>query len=50
MFGHHLLTIALITTSYATHFTRVGTVIHALMDFCDILLPVSLLQNHLVVC
>lgn len=42
MFAHHILSITLITTSYLGHFTRVGTLIHVLMDFCDIILPVGL--------
>lgn len=46
MFSHHVLTIALVTLSYIGNFTRVGTVIHVLMDFCDILLPVSLAFYH----
>lgn len=41
MFSHHIITIALMSTSYISNFTRVGTLIHTLMDFCDILLPVS---------
>ena len=41
MFGHHILTIVLITGSYIAHFTRIGTIIHFLMDMCDIFLPVS---------
>jgi acyl-CoA-dependent ceramide synthase len=41
MFSHHILTIALVVGSYIANFTRVGTVLHVLMDFCDILLPVS---------
>lgn len=40
MLTHHALSISLIITSYIAHFTRVGTIIHTLMDFCDILLPV----------
>ena len=40
MFGHHILTITLLVGSYVAHFTRVGTVIHNLMDLCDIFLPV----------
>ena len=40
MFGHHILSIALMTSSYLGNFTRVGTLTHALMDFCDIILPV----------
>jgi acyl-CoA-dependent ceramide synthase len=41
MFGHHLLSIALIGSSYLANYTRIGVVVHSLMDFCDILLPVS---------
>ena len=41
MFGHHVLTITLMSTSYIGNFTRVGTVIHNLMDLCDIFLPVG---------
>lgn len=41
MLTHHVVTIALVVASYWMNFTRVGTVILALMDFCDILLPVS---------
>ena len=41
MFGHHILTITLLVGSYKMHFTRVGTLIHTLMDFCDIVLPVG---------
>lgn len=40
MFGHHILTITLIVGSYVMNFTQVGVLIHCLMDFCDILLPV----------
>ncbi|KAK4689961.1 hypothetical protein P7C73_g141, partial [Tremellales sp. Uapishka_1] len=41
MFGHHVVVIALMSTSYAANFSRVGILIHFLMDFCDILLPVG---------
>lgn len=47
MFSHHVLTIALVVGSYVANFTRVGTVLHVLMDFCDILLPVSLRSERL---
>ena len=40
MFSHHILSIFLITGSYYGNFTRIGTVVHVFMDFCDILLPV----------
>lgn len=42
MFGHHILTIGLMVSSYMANFTRVGVLIHVLMDLCDIWLPVSL--------
>ncbi|WVO21824.1 uncharacterized protein IAS62_003138 [Cryptococcus decagattii] len=41
MFGHHILTITLIVGSYVMNFTQVGVLIHCLMDFCDILLPLA---------
>lgn len=41
MFSHHILSIFLITGSYHMNYTRIGTVVHVFMDFCDILLPVS---------
>lgn len=42
MLTHHIITIALIVGSYIAHFTRVGIAILVIMDFCDIILPVSL--------
>jgi len=41
MFAHHILSITLIISSYCMNYTRIGTVVHVFMDFCDILLPVS---------
>lgn len=41
MLTHHFVTIALVMGSYWANYTRVGTVILVLMDFCDIWLPVS---------
>lgn len=41
MMLHHIITIALLLTSYFYNFTRVGCLILLLMDFCDIFLPVS---------
>lgn len=43
MMTHHVITIALIVTSYFYNFTRVGCMIMVLMDWCDIWLPVRLL-------
>jgi acyl-CoA-dependent ceramide synthase len=40
MMAHHIVTIVLITASYAYNFTRVGCLIMVLMDWCDIFLPV----------
>ncbi|RYG66924.1 hypothetical protein EON64_08605 [archaeon] len=40
MFSHHILSITLIISSYFMNYTRIGTVVHVFMDFCDILLPV----------
>lgn len=41
MFGHHIISIALISGSYKANYTRVGVIVHVLMDTCDIFLPVS---------
>lgn len=41
MFAHHILTISLVVSSYLGNFTRVGIVIHTLMDLADIFLCVS---------
>lgn len=42
MFTHHIFTIALMFLSYGYYHMRVGIVILAIMDFVDIVLPVSL--------
>ncbi|KAK1924711.1 putative longevity-assurance protein-like protein [Papiliotrema laurentii] len=47
MFGHHILTIVLITGSYIAHFTRIGTILHFLMDLCDIFLPLAKMLRYL---
>ncbi|ORY22750.1 TLC domain-domain-containing protein [Naematelia encephala] len=47
MLGHHILTITLIVSSYRANFTRVGTLIHVLMDFCDIVLPLAKMLRYL---
>lgn len=41
MLFHHFITILLVTLSYVGNFTRVGVVVHTLMDLCDVFLPVS---------
>jgi len=51
MMAHHIITLALMITSYFVHFTRVGCVIMVLMDLCDILLPVRQMPHHaLTIC
>ena len=40
MFSHHLITCALMLTSYGYHTTKVGTLILCLMDFVDLVFPV----------
>ncbi|ORX39706.1 putative longevity-assurance protein-like protein [Kockovaella imperatae] len=47
MLTHHVLSISLICGSYVANFSRVGVLIHALMDFCDILLPLAKLFRYL---
>jgi acyl-CoA-dependent ceramide synthase len=47
MFAHHILSITLIISSYCMNYTRIGTVVHVFMDFCDILLPVRPLPHSL---
>lgn len=41
MFSHHLITIALISSCYSYHHTRVGNFILIIMDVVDIVFPVS---------
>ncbi|KAF7562246.1 hypothetical protein G7046_g1893 [Stylonectria norvegica] len=41
MLTHHFVTIALISTSYAIHLTRVGNLILVLMDVVDIFFPIA---------
>jgi acyl-CoA-dependent ceramide synthase len=41
MLTHHIITTVLVTASYYMNFTRVGIVVLVLMDFVDIVLPVS---------
>lgn len=42
MLTHHVFTTALMFLSYGYYHMRVGTVILCIMDFVDIILPVSL--------
>jgi acyl-CoA-dependent ceramide synthase len=41
MLAHHAITISLICGSYSMNWTRIGNGILCIMDFADILLPVS---------
>ena len=45
--SHHVITIALLTASYYTNFTRVGCLIMVLMDLCDIWLPFAKMFRYL---
>lgn len=47
MLAHHFVTIALVMGSYWANYTRVGTVILVLMDFCDIWLPVGRISGKM---
>jgi len=47
MFLHHVVTIALISASYYTHFTSVGHAVMCVMDPVDILLPLAKLLKYL---
>lgn len=44
MFTHHIFTTALLFLSYGYYHMRVGIVILAIMDFVDIILPVSMVN------
>lgn len=41
MLSHHVITFALLLSSYCVNFTRIGNAVLCCMDFADILLPVS---------
>lgn len=47
MFTHHIITCALIFSSYGYHQSRVGTLILCLMDVVDILLPLAKILKYL---
>ncbi|KAF8761352.1 longevity-assurance protein [Rhizoctonia solani] len=47
MLAHHIITIALITGSYISHFTRIGIAVLVIMDFCDIILPLAKMLLYL---
>lgn len=47
MLAHHFVTIALVVGSYYANYTRVGTLILVLMDFCDIFLPLAKLFRYM---
>lgn len=41
MLSHHIVTVVLMSTSYAMHLTRVANLVLVLMDVVDIFFPVS---------
>jgi acyl-CoA-dependent ceramide synthase len=45
MFTHHVVTSALMFTSYGYHHYRIGNVIMCLMDAVDMILPVSRMRS-----
>ncbi|KDQ64276.1 hypothetical protein JAAARDRAFT_117612 [Jaapia argillacea MUCL 33604] len=47
MMAHHVITIALVLTSYFYSFTRVGCLIMVVMDWCDIYLPLAKMFRYL---
>jgi very-long-chain ceramide synthase len=47
MFTHHIITCALIFTSYGYHQTKVGNVFLVTMDFVDVLLPFAKILKYL---
>jgi len=47
MLSHHVITIALMVTSYFYNFTRVGCLIMVLMDTCDIFFPLAKMLRYL---
>jgi very-long-chain ceramide synthase len=47
MFTHHIITCALIFTSYGYHQTRVGNLILCAMDIVDIILPLAKILKYL---
>ncbi|KIW04535.1 uncharacterized protein PV09_04289 [Verruconis gallopava] len=47
MFTHHIFTSMLLVCSYGFYQTKVGNVILAIMDFCDILLAFAKMLNYL---
>ncbi|PVV02586.1 hypothetical protein BB560_002956, partial [Smittium megazygosporum] len=47
MFFHHSTTVLLLFSSYYTNYSAIGTIIHFLMDFSDIFLPLSKILNYM---
>jgi len=46
MMSHHIITIALLISSYITNFTRVGCLILVLMDWCDVWLAFAKMLRY----
>lgn len=47
MLSHHVITFALLLSSYCVNFTRIGNAVLCCMDFADILLPLAKILNYL---
>ncbi|KAF8195953.1 TLC domain-containing protein [Mycena galopus ATCC 62051] len=47
MMAHHVITVFLMGLSYYFNFTRVGSFIMFLMDFCDIFLPIAKMCRYM---
>src|ERR1700760_3969504 len=47
MFTHHIITCALIFTSYGYHQTKVGNLILCLMDIVDLVFPIAKILKYL---
>jgi len=46
MMSHHIITIALLVTSYFYNFTRVGCLVLLLMDLCDVIFPFAKMLRY----
>lgn len=46
MFAHHIITVSLMILSYRYNFTRIGNVILALMDPCDIIFSTAKMLKY----
>jgi len=46
MMTHHIITVALVNLSYFYNFTRVGTMIMVIMDWCDIIFALAKMLRY----